>query len=86
MTAHTEYALRGSCISKVLDLALTVSATKAGRAKGLIACQNSEVFDFVVACATAVGAVVANQRAIAQEKEVRIAVQESTAGVTTEAI
>jgi len=70
VTTHAEYALRGSCIAEVFDLALAISAAEARRAEGLISCQNSQVFNLVAASAAAIRAIVAYQRAIAQEEKV----------------
>ena len=74
MTAHAKDTLRRPRVAKVLDLPLTVATPKAGAAEGLVAGEDGEVFDLVVAGAAAVGAVVAYEAAIAEEQEVRIAV------------
>lgn len=68
VTVHTEDALRGARITQVLDLALTIAALETACAEGLIASQDSQILDLVAAAATTVSAVVANQRAVAQEK------------------
>lgn len=59
MTRHAKDALTSTRISQVLYLSLAVSTFEAGRAKGLVASEDGEVFDFVAACVAAVCAVVA---------------------------
>ena len=59
MTVHAEDSLRGSSISKVLNLPLAVSALEAVGAKSLVARQDRQILDFVATAATAIGAVVA---------------------------
>lgn len=83
---HAEDALRRPGISKVFDLALAVAAAKAGRAESLIPGQDGKVFDLVPARAAAVSTIVADERAIAEEEEVGIGVEESAAGVAAEAV
>lgn len=52
----------------------------------MIAGEDSEVFDFVATGAAAVGAVVADKRTVAKQKEVRIGVKERAAGIAAEAV
>lgn len=61
MTTHTKYALRSSCVSEVLDLALAISAPEAGCAECLVAGEDGEVFDLVPARAAAVCAVITDE-------------------------
>lgn len=68
MTFHAEDALRCSCIAKILDLLLTITAFEAGRAECLIAREDGQVFDLVAAVAAAVGAIVADEGTITQEQ------------------
>lgn len=48
--------------------------------------QNSQIFNLIIAGTAAVGTIVANEGAIAEEKEVRIRVEQSAAGIASEAI
>jgi len=52
----------------------------------LIAGQDGEVFDFVATGAAAVGAVVADEGTVAEQKEVGIGIKESAAGVAAETV
>jgi hypothetical protein len=83
---HAEDALGGAGIAKVFDLVLAVSAAEAAGTKGLVARQNGQIFDFVVAGAAAVGAVVADEGAITQKEQVGIGVEKGAAGVAAEAV
>lgn len=75
MTAHAEYALRCPCVSEILDLLFAVAATKTGATECLITCENREVFNFVSTSIAAVRAVVAYQRSVAEQEEVRVGVE-----------
>jgi hypothetical protein len=86
MTVHAKDALRRSCIAKVLDLFFAIAAFEAVCAESLVTSQNSQIFNLVSAAATAVGTIVADQRPVAEEEEVRIGVEQSTAGITAKAI
>lgn len=86
MAAHAKYALRRSCISEVLDLPLAVPAPETCCAEGLVACEDSQILNLVTAGAAAVCTIVADERAIAEEEEVRIGVEEGSAGVTSETV
>lgn len=86
MTAHAEDALRGAGISQVLDLPLAVAAAETGGAERLVTSEDSQILDLVAAGAAAVCTVVADERAIAEEKEVRIRVEEGSAGITSETV
>ena len=67
MTGHAEDALRCPRIAKVLNLPLTVPTAEATRTEGLVAGEDSEVFDLVSARVAAVCTVVADQGAVAEE-------------------
>lgn len=67
MTAHAKYALGGSRISKVLNLALAIPATKAGCAECLVTRQDRQVLNLVATGTAAIGAVVADEGAIAEK-------------------
>lgn len=75
MTAHAKDALAGARISQVLNLPLTIPAFEACCAESLITRQDSEIFDFVSTGAAAVGAVVADEGSIAEQKQVGIRVE-----------
>ena len=86
MARHAEDALRRAGIAQILDLALAVPTPETVRTEGLVTRQDGQVFDLVAAVVTAVRAIVAYQRAIAEEQEVRIRVEEGAAGVAAEAV
>lgn len=86
MTAHAEDALGGPRIAEVLDLALAVAASEAARAEGLVAGEDGEILNLVVAGAAAVRAVVADEGAVAEQQEVRVRVQQGATGVAAEAV
>lgn len=86
MAAHAEYALACACISQILNLPLTIPASETGSAECLITSEDSEILDLVAACVAAVCAIVAYEGAVAKEQQVRIGVEECTAGVAAEAI
>ncbi|KAL8782932.1 MAG: hypothetical protein Q9213_004988 [Squamulea squamosa] len=54
--------------------------------EGLISGQDSQILDLVVACATAIGTIIANERAVAEKEEVCVRIEESGAGVTSETV
>lgn len=78
--------MRGSGIAQVLDLPLAVSTAEARRAEGLVSGEDGEVFNLIAAGAAAVGAIVADEGAIAEQQEVRIRVEEGIARVASEAV
>lgn len=86
MTGHTEYALRGSRISKIVNFPLAIATPETICTERLISCQYSQILDLVVACAAAVGAVVANERSVAEQKEVGIRIKEGATGIAAEAV
>ena len=86
MAAHAKDALRRACISEVLDLPLAVPAAETRSAEGLVAGEDSQILNLVAAGAAAVCTVVADERAIAEEEEVRIGVEEGSAGITSETV
>lgn len=86
MTAHAKDALRRPSVAQILYLSLAVSTSEAGCAKGLVTGEDRQVFDLVVARAAAVGAVVADEGAIAEEEEVRVGVEEGAARIAAEAV
>jgi hypothetical protein len=86
MARHAEDTLRGPGIAQILDLALAVAASEAVGAEGLVARQNGQVLDLVAAVVAAICAVVADERAIAEQEQVRIRVEERATGVAAEAV
>lgn len=86
MAIHTENALRGPSIAQIFNLPLAIPTSEACSAEGLVPSKDGQVLDLVPTGAAAVGAVVANEGAIAEEEEVRIGVEEGAAGVATEAV
>ena len=52
----------------------------------MVACEDSQIFNFIPAGTAAVCAVVADEGAIAEEEEVRIGVEEGPAGVASETV
>ena len=86
MTAHAEDALGGLGIPQVIDLALAVSTAEACRAEGLVPRKDGQVLDLVAAGVACVGAVIADERSVAEEEEVCVGVEEGAAGVAAEAI
>ena len=86
MAVHAKDAVRRPGIAQILNLPLAVPTAEAGCAKGLVSGQDGEVFNLIIASATAVGAVVADERTIAEEEEVRVRVEQRVARVATEAV
>lgn len=86
MAFHAKDALRGPGIFEVFDLLFAVPTSKAGGAEGLVAGEDGKILDLVPTCAAAIGAVVADQRAVAEEEEVGIGVEEGLARVAAEAV
>lgn len=86
MTVHAKDTLRGPGVTEIFNPPLAIPAFKAVGAKGLVAGQDGQVFDLVSARAAAVCTVAADQRAIAQEEQMRIRVEQGVTGVTSEAI
>lgn len=86
MTAHAKDSLRRPSISEVFYLALAVAAAETSGAKGLFTGQDSKLFNLVAAGTTAVSAVVADEGAIAEEKQVGVGVEEGAASVASKAV
>jgi len=86
VAGHTEYTLRGSSISKIVDLPFTIATSEAVCAKCLVSCQYSQILDLVVACAAAICAIVADERSITEQEEVGIRVEESAASIAAKAV
>lgn len=76
VTLHAKNALRGPCIFEVFDLLLAVPTSKAGGAEGLVAGEDGKILDLVPTCTAAVGAVVTDQGAVAEEEQVGVGVEE----------
>lgn len=86
MTIHAKDPLRCTRISEIFNLPLAVPTLKAIGTEGLVACQNGEILYLVAAAVAAICTVVADQRAIAEQEEVRIRVEQGLASITPEAI
>jgi len=86
VTLHAEDALRRARITQVFDFTLAIAAFETVCAERLVARENCKVFDFVAAGAAAVCAIVADQRAIAEEKQICVGVEECVACVASEAV
>lgn len=65
MAVHAEDALGRTRVAKVFDLSFTVSASEALRAERLVARQDGQVFDLVATGVAAIGAIAADQGAVA---------------------
>lgn len=86
MTCHAEDTLRCARIPQVLNLPLAVATLKAACAEGLVTGEYSQILDLVSAGIAAVCALIAYERAITEQKEIRIGVEEGPASVASEAI
>lgn len=60
MTRHAKDALRRSGVAKVLNLALAIPAFETGCTICLIPGEDSQIFDFVATCTTAIGTIIAD--------------------------
>jgi len=83
---HAKDSLRCPCVPKILDLLFTIPTPEAAGAKCVIACEDSQILDLVSTCTAAVCTIVADEGAIAEEEEVRIGIEEGSAGIATETI
>jgi hypothetical protein len=83
---HAEDSLGGAGIAQVLDLSLAVAAAETVGTEGLVAGQDGEVLDLVATVIAAVGAIVANERAIAEQQQVGVRVEQGAARVAAEAV
>ena len=61
MTVHAEYPLRCPRIFEVLYFPFAIPTPEAAGAKGLVAGENGEILDLILACAAAVCAVVTDE-------------------------
>ena len=86
MTAHAKDALGRTRIAQVLDLPLAVATPKASGTERLVSREDGQVFDLVATCVAAVGAIVADERAIAQQEQIGVGVEEGAARVASEAV
>jgi hypothetical protein len=86
MAIHTEDSLRRARIPQILNLLLAVPAFEAVGAEGLVASQDGQILNLVPTAAAAICAVVADQGAIAEEKKVRIGVEQGAASITPKAV
>lgn len=72
MARHAKDTLRCAGIAQVLDLALAIATSETVCTEGLVTCQDGQILDLVAAVVAAVCAIVADERAIAEEQEVGI--------------
>ena len=72
MAIHAEYSMGGSCILRVLDYLLTITAFETSSAKGLITDQDYHVLNFLTKDFTKLCTIVANKRCVAQQSRVAI--------------
>lgn len=86
MAIHAKDALGCPGIAQVFNLPLAVSAFKTIGTKCLVSGENCQIFDLVSAVAAAVGTIVANERAIAEEKEVCVGIEERAASIAPETV
>jgi hypothetical protein len=86
VAAHAKYSLWRASISKVLNFSLAIPTPEAGGAESLISGQDGKVLDLVPTGAATVGAVVADQGAIAKEKQVGIGIEKGIARVASETV
>jgi hypothetical protein len=86
MTGHAEDTLRSAGIAQILNLALAIPAPEAVGTEGLVAGQNGQILDFVTTVVAAICTVVAYQRAVAEQQQVRIRIEEGAARVAAEAV
>lgn len=86
MTFHAKDSLRGSGVAKVFNFLLAVAAPEALSAKGLVACEDGEVFDLIPTGAATVRAVATDQRPITQHQEMCVRVEEGVTSAASETI
>lgn len=86
MAFHTKDALRRPGIFEVFNLLLAIPTAEAGGTKGLIAGEDGKILNFVPTRTATVGAIVANERAVAQEEQVGVGIEEGVAGIAAEAV
>jgi ABC-type sulfate transport system permease component len=66
VAVHAKYAVGRPGVAQVFNLPFAVPTAEAGCAEGLITGQDGKILDLVPAGTAAVGAVVADERAIAE--------------------
>ena len=75
MALHAKDALRGFGVPQVLNLLLAVATLEAAGTKSLVTGQDSQILNLVPTRAAAVGAIVADEGAIAKEQKVGVRVE-----------
>lgn len=83
---HAEHSLRSPCIFEVFDLLLADPTSKARCAEGLVTGQDGKILDLVPTRAAAVGTVVADQGAVAEEEQVGVRIEEGLARVAAKTV
>jgi hypothetical protein len=86
VAVHAKDAVGRPGIAQVLNLPFAVPTAEASRAEGLITSQDGKVLDLVPAGTAAIGAVVADERAIAEKEQIRVRVEQCVAGIAAEAV
>jgi len=86
VTTHAKDSLRCACISKILNLPLAIPAPETCCAKCLISCEDSQIFNLVPACTTAICTIVADQRAVTKQQQICVGVEEGPASVASKAV
>lgn len=86
MTFHAKYPLRCPGIFEILNLLLAISTSETGGTKRLISGENGKILNFIPTGTAAIGTIIADEGAVAKEKEVGIGIQECAACVAPEAV
>lgn len=86
MAAHAKDSQRCPCVSQIFNLAFAVAAAEASGTESLVTSENGQILNLVATGTATVCAVAANERAIAEEEQVCVGVEERVAGVTAETV
>ena len=86
MAVHAENALRGARVTQVFNLSLAVPTSEAGSTECLVTGQDGQIFNLISTDGAAVGAVVADERAIAEEEKVGVGVKKRATRSAAKAI
>lgn len=86
MAFHAEDALRRPRVFEILNLLLAIPTAETRGAEGLLAGQDGEIFDFVPTGGATVGAIVADEGAVAEEEQVGVRIEEGRTRMAAEAV
>lgn len=86
VAAHAKDSQRCPCVSQIFNLAFAVAAAEASGTESLVTSENGQILNLVATGTATVCAVAANERAIAEEEQVCVGVEERVAGVTAETV